>query len=63
MERVSWLLTVHKALRVAYPYNHDLVYRWVTAKNQRYDGKTLLEIMRQEGLAGIKRIAVYLESI
>ena len=63
MERVSWLLTVHKALRIAYPYNRDLVYRWVTAKNLRYDGRTPLEIMRQEGLAGIKRIAVYLESI
>jgi hypothetical protein len=63
MERVTWLLTVHKTLRIAYSYNRDLVYRWVTAKNQRFDGKTPLEIMRQGGLAGIKKMAVYLESI
>jgi len=63
MERVSWLLTIHKSLGTAYPYNRDLVYRWVTAKNQRYGGKTPLEIMKQEGLTGIKKIAVYLEQI
>jgi hypothetical protein len=63
MERVSWLLTVHKALRIAYSYNRDLVYQWVTANNRRFGGKAPLDVMKHEGLAGIKMIAVYLESI
>jgi hypothetical protein len=63
LERVGWLLSIHRELRTIFPRNRDLVYQWATAKNQRYGGKTPLEIMKQEGLMGIKRIAIYLEQI
>ena len=55
--RVGHLLGIHKSLRIMYPYNRELVYRWVTAPNQRFDGKTPLEIMCHgyEGLLAVRR--------
>ncbi len=55
--RAGHLLGVHKSLRIMFPHNRDLVYRWVTAPNQRFAGKTPLEIMSNgyEGLLTVRR--------
>jgi hypothetical protein len=55
--RVGHLLGIHKSLRIMFPYNRDLVYRWVTAPNLRFNGKTPLEIMSggYEGLLAVRR--------
>lgn len=55
--RVGHLLGIHKSLRIMFPYNRDLVYRWVTAPNIRFAGKTPLEIMCNgyEGLLAVRR--------
>jgi hypothetical protein len=63
MVRVSWLLTVHKMLGLLYQYNEDIRYSWVNRRNNAFDSQTPLNVMRVQGLAGIKRIAVYLGSI
>ena len=55
--RVGHLLGIHKALRIMFPHNRDLVYKWVTAPNAAFAGKSPLEIMRSgyEGLLAVRR--------
>jgi len=60
-DRVGNLLGIHKNLRILYPHNPDLVYRWVSAKNQAFDGKTPIELMKM-GFKGIVAVRNYLES-
>lgn len=59
-DRIGMLLVIHKNLRILYPYNLDLVYRWVSARNQTFDGQPPIEIMKQ-GLYGLRRVWRYLE--
>lgn len=44
-DRVASLLGVHKSLRIVYPHNRDLVYRWVSTTNKAFDGKAPIELM------------------
>lgn len=60
-DRVSWLLSIHKSLRILYPYNEDLRYGWIKRKNKIFGNKIPLEIMINEGIIGIAKIARYLE--
>jgi len=55
--RVGHLLGIHKALRIIFPHNRDLAYRWVCTPNRRFDGKSPVEIMRDgyEGLLAVRR--------
>jgi hypothetical protein len=61
MERVSWLLSVHKLLGLLYPYNEDIRYSWVNRRNRAFDNQTPLTVMKEQGLAGIMRVVQYLE--
>lgn len=60
-DRVGWLLAIHKALRLLYPRNPELRYSWVSRRNQVFDNLTPLEVMQQQGLIGIARVARYLD--
>lgn len=55
--RVGHLLGIHKALRIIFPHNRDLAYRWVRTPNRRFDGRCPVEIMRDgyEGLLAVRR--------
>jgi hypothetical protein len=55
--RAGHLLGIHKALRILFPQDRDLVYRWVATPNRRFDGRAPLEIMKQgfEGLLAVRR--------
>ncbi len=57
LDRVGHLLGIHKSLKIMFPHNKDLVYRWVTSPNQRFEGKTPMEIMCNgyEGLLDVRR--------
>lgn len=61
LDRVGWLLSIHKALRLLYPYNDDMRYSWVARRNSAFDGRTPLDVMTEEGLIGIARVARYLD--
>ena len=61
LDRVGHLLGIHKSLRLLFPHNRDLVYRWVNAPNRRFDGKTPLEVMREHGFLGIVAVRRYLD--
>ncbi|HWM43311.1 MAG TPA: MbcA/ParS/Xre antitoxin family protein [Burkholderiales bacterium] len=57
LARAGHLLGIHKALRILFPHDLDLVYRWVSAPNRRFGERTPLEIMKQgfEGLLAVRR--------
>jgi hypothetical protein len=57
LSRAGHLLGIHKALRVMFPHDRDLAYRWVSAPNRRFDSRAPLEIMKQgfEGLLAVRR--------
>jgi hypothetical protein len=60
-DRVANFLRIHKCLRLLFPQNRNLVYRWISAKNQALGGKAPIEIMKKE-LKGIIAVRNYLES-
>lgn len=61
LERVGHLLAIHKALRIIFPHNRDLVYRWVSTTNRRFGGRQPLEVMRDQGYLGIVAVRRYLD--
>lgn len=59
-KRAGHLLGIHKALRILFPRDRDLAYRWVMAPNRRFGDRPPLETMRQ-GFGGILAIRRYLD--
>ena len=57
LARVGHLLGIHKALRILFPHDRDLAYRWVSAPNRRFGERAPIEIMKQgfEGLLAVRR--------
>lgn len=55
--RAGHLLGIHKALRIIFPHNRDLVYRWVRTPNRRFGGQSPVQVMRggYEGLLAVRR--------
>jgi hypothetical protein len=60
-DRVGWLLAIHKALRLLYPKNEDIRYSWVTKRNAAFGNLAPLDVMKEQGIIGIARVARYLD--
>ena len=61
LARAGHLLGIHKALRILFPHDLDLAYRWVTTPNRRFNGATPLDIMKRHGYEGILAVRRYLD--
>ena len=61
LDRLGWLLAIHKALRLLYPHNDSLCYGWVKLRHSAFGHRTALEVMIEEGLIGIAKVARYLD--
>ena len=61
LDRIGWLLSIHKSLRLLYPRNENIRYTWVKRRNQILDDQWPLDIMTYQGLIGIARVARYLD--
>ncbi|MGH8667672.1 MAG: MbcA/ParS/Xre antitoxin family protein [Burkholderiales bacterium] len=61
LARAGHLLGIHKALRLLFPHDRDLAYRWVRAPNRRFGGATPLELMKRHGYEGILAVRRYLD--
>jgi transcriptional regulator with XRE-family HTH domain len=57
LARAGHLLGIHKALRILFPQDRDLAYRWVTTPNRRFGERAPLGLMKQgfEGLLAVRR--------
>jgi len=60
LARAGHLLGIHKALRIVFPHDLELAYRWVSAPNKRFS-TTPLELMKRHGFEGILAVRRYLD--
>ncbi|MEB2320124.1 MAG: DUF2384 domain-containing protein [Pseudomonadota bacterium] len=60
-ERVGHLLGIHKNLRLLFPRNRDLAYRWMTTRNKAFDNLTPVEVIKEWGFAGLLMVRAYLD--
>jgi hypothetical protein len=59
--RVGHLLGIHKSLRILFPHDRDLAYRWIASANRRFDGATPLDVIKRYGYEGILAVRRYLD--
>jgi len=60
-ERVGHLLGIHKNLRLLFPQNRDLVYRWMSTRNKAFDNLTPVDVVKEWGFAGLLMVRSYLD--
>jgi len=56
LERMGNLLGIHKNLRILYPYNRDVVYKWIKARNRKLHNLSPLDLMLEQGFLGIAQV-------
>jgi hypothetical protein len=61
LDRAGWLFSIHKSLRILFPYNKTILYSWVVFRNEDFGGERPIDVMKQ-GLHSIVRVAQYLEN-
>ena len=60
LDRIGWLLSIYKTLRLLYPHNEQLRREWIKHRNFVFENHTPIEVIRNGGLIGIARVAQYL---
>ena len=60
LDRASCLLGIHKTLRIIFPQNRDLAYRWMSTFNRRL-GQRPVDLVLERGFEGLIAIRRYLE--
>ena len=60
-ERVGHLLGIHKNLRLLFPQNRDLAYRWMSTRNKAFDNRTPVDIVKEWGFSGLLMVRAYLD--
>ncbi len=60
-ERVGHLLSIHKSLRLLFPQQRELAYRWMTTPNRAFEHRTPVAMVREWGFAGLLAVRVYLD--
>lgn len=63
LDRVGNLMGIHKSLRLLFPHNRDLVYRWPTAHNRALGGRRPVDIVVEHGLPGLVALRGYLDHL
>lgn len=61
LERAANLFAIHGNLMQLYPANQQLAFAWITTPNGAFNERTPLELMCNEGLAGIQRVRYHLD--
>ncbi len=60
-ERVGHLLGIHKSLRLLFPQNRELAYRWMSTRNKAFGNLTPVEVVKEWGFAGLLMVRGYLD--
>jgi len=53
VERAGHLLAIHRSLRILFPHNRSLAYRWPTLPNTAFGGRTPVQVVREDGFLGL----------
>ena len=59
--RAGELFSIHKSLRVMFPRNRTVAYRWPTSPNAAFDGRSPVDYMREHGFDGLVAVKQYLD--
>ena len=60
LDRAGHLLGIHKSLRLLFPHDRDLAYRWMTAPNRRL-GARPVDVVIVHGFEGLLAVRRYLD--
>ncbi|HSO05723.1 MAG TPA: MbcA/ParS/Xre antitoxin family protein [Pelomicrobium sp.] len=60
LDRAGHLLGIHKSLRIIFPHDRDLAYRWIATPNRRL-GARPLDIIIERGFEGLLAVRRYLD--
>jgi hypothetical protein len=60
LDRVRYLLNIHKGLRLLFPQQRDLAYRWMRTRNRAFENLTPVDMVKEWGFVGLPRICAYL---
>jgi hypothetical protein len=60
-ERVGHLLGIHKNLRLLFPQNRELAYKWMSTRNRAFDNLTPVQVVKEWGFAGLLTVRAYLD--
>ena len=60
LDRAGHLLGIHKSLRLLFPHDRDLAYRWMTQPNRRL-GVRPVDLVIAHGFEGLLAVRRYLD--
>ena len=60
LDRAGHLLGIHKSLRLLFPHDSDLAYRWMTQPNRRL-GARPVDVVIERGFEGLLAVRRYLD--
>ncbi|MCC6194620.1 MAG: DUF2384 domain-containing protein [Burkholderiales bacterium] len=60
LDRAGHLLGIHKSLRLLFPRDRDLAYRWMTQPNGRMGGRPV-DLVVKHGFEGLLAVRRYLD--
>lgn len=60
LDRAGHLLGIHKSLRLLFPHDRDLAYRWMTQPNRRL-GARPVDLVIERGFEGLLALRRYLD--
>jgi hypothetical protein len=60
LDRAGHLLGIHKSLRLLFPRDRDLAYRWMTQPNRRF-GTRPVDLIIDPGCEGLLSVRRYLD--
>jgi hypothetical protein len=60
LDRAGHLLGIHKSLRLLFPHDRDLAYRWMTQANRRL-GARPVDVVIEQGFEGLLAVRRYLD--
>src|SRR5262245_17046550 len=60
LDRAGHLLGIHKSLRILFPQDRDLAYRWMTTANRRL-GARPVDVVMQRGFEGLLAVRRFLD--
>ncbi len=61
IDRAGHLLGIHQALRILFPQNPELVYRWPVTPNRAFEGRSPVHLMLERGFEGVLMVRHYLD--
>jgi transcriptional regulator with XRE-family HTH domain len=60
LDRAGHLLGIHKSLRLLFPHDRELAYRWMTQPNRRL-GRRPVDLVIERGFEGLLAVRRYLD--